>query len=244
MPFYTELCDVYDALFPVSDAQRFLFDDLSKSLPVRRVVDAGCGSGAQLLHFARRGIACTGFDPDPALSDLARRKLAPYPDARVETGGFADLPRLVREPADLVLCLGNSIVHVPQEDAARFVADAGARLRPGGALLVQLLHYDRLLREGVAELPVMRADGGAVEFARRYLWEGPRRLRFLTELRFPGSGGGRVVRNDIPLFPIYREELRDMLTRAGFAGIEFFGDFARSVLSADSDAIVSIARTR
>ena len=35
----------------------------------------------------------------------------------VETGGFSDLTRLAPVPSDLLMCLGNSLVHVPQEEA-------------------------------------------------------------------------------------------------------------------------------
>jgi SAM-dependent methyltransferase len=95
LAFYTDLSDVYDALFPVSEAQRALFDRILATGRVRRVADAGCGSGAQLLPFASAGVECVGFDPDPALVALAKTKLAPFPGASVEIGGFADISRIV-----------------------------------------------------------------------------------------------------------------------------------------------------
>ena len=58
MAFYTDLCGVYDALFPVSEAQAALFDRILSTGAVRRVADAGCGSGAQLLRFAVAGADC------------------------------------------------------------------------------------------------------------------------------------------------------------------------------------------
>jgi glycine/sarcosine N-methyltransferase len=241
LAFYTDLSDVYDALFPVSAAQRSLFESLLRSGRVRRVADAGCGTGAQLIPFAEAGIPCVGFDPDPSLVALARTKLAPYPDVRVELGGFADTLRLVRPPADLLLCLGNSLVHVPQEEAARFLLDAAQATTAAGGILVQILNYDRLLREGITELPRMTAADGAMEFLRRYAWEGPRKVRFRTTLTFPDLKGRRVFRNDIPLFPIYPGELRAMLERAGFSRIDASGDFAGSPFAPESEALVCLA---
>lgn len=242
MAFYTDLSGVYDALFPVSEAQRRLFADLFETMRIRRVVDAGCGTGAQLQEFARRGASCIGFDPDPALVALARRRLAPYPDARIEVGGFADVTRLAGTDADLVLCLGNSLVHVLQEEAARFVENAASVLAPGGWFLVQILNYDRLSRSRVTELPPLKAREGRIALRRRYAWEGPRKVLFRTELSVGGDGGARRARNEIPLFPIYPDELHGMLIRAGFASIERFGDFARSEFSNDSEALVCLAR--
>ena len=242
MTFYTDLSEVYDALFPVSSAQRSLFDGILKEGWVSRVADAGCGSGAQLLHFASAGISCVGFDPDPALVALARRKLAPFPDARIEIGGFADMARVVTPAVDLVLCLGNSLVHVAQEDARRFLADAAGAISPAGGILVQILNYERLLRGSVAELPLMRADDGAIEFRRRYDWESPRKVGFRTALRIARGDEPLVIRNDIPLYPIYPDELWEMLAAAGFSRIRYSGDFAGSEFTPESEALVCLAR--
>ena len=241
MAFYTDLCDVYDALFPVSEAQRALFDRLLESGRVRRVADAGCGSGAQLLPFAEAGTDCVGFDPDPALAARASAKLEPFSRARVTIGGFADVARIVSLPVDLLLCLGNSLVHVPQDEAASFIRDAAGVLSAGGKILLQILNYERLLLGKITSLPLMTAEEGAIEFRRSYLWEGQRRVRFRTSLRISGGEEPRVLRNDIPLYPIYPDELWDMLSRAGFSGISFFGDFAGSAFSPESEALVALA---
>jgi glycine/sarcosine N-methyltransferase len=244
MALYTDLSEVYDVLFPVSDAQRALFDRLLAAGRVRSVVDAGCGSGAQLLPFAAAGTEALGFDPDPALAARAREKLASFPRARVEVAGFADMSRLVSAPADLVLCLGSSLVHVPQDDAARFLGDARAVLSEGGEILLQILNYERMMLRRVTELPVLRAagTGGAIVFRRTYEWQEVRNVRFRTELEFAGEGGRRVLENDIPLYPIYPYELWEMLSGAGFSDIRFFGDFARSVFAPTSEALVCLAR--
>ncbi len=241
MAFYTDLSDVYDALFPVSEAQRSLFGRLLGTGRVRRVADAGCGTGAQLLPFAAAGAECVGFDPDPALVSRASSKLAPYPHARVERGGFADLSRIVSPPADLLLCLGNSLVHVPQDEVARFLRDSAGVLAEGGEILIQILNYERLLLGQVETLPLLSAEEGAIEFRRSYLWEDRRKVRFRTTLRISEGGQPRVLRNDIPLYPVYPDELWDMLATAGFTEIRFFGDFAGSEFSPESEALVGLA---
>ncbi len=242
MVFYTDLSEVYDALFPVSAAQRSFFDGILRDAWVSRVADAGCGPGAQLLHFASAGIPCIGFDPDAALVESARRRLAPFPNARVELGGFADIARLVTSPVDLVLCLGNSLVHVPHDEARRFLADAAAATSPAGGILVQILNYERLLRESVTELPLLRGQDGAAELRRRYEWESPRKVRFRTVLRIAQGDEPLIVRNEIPLYPVYPDELWEMLAAAGFPRIRYHGDFAGSEFTPQSEALVCLAR--
>ena len=242
MAFYTDISLVYDDLFPVSPEQRALFDALMDDGGTRSVFDCGCGTGSQLLPFAVASLSCFGFDPDSSLVAIARRKLATYPKTRIEMGSFADLPRLATFSSDLLMCLGNSLVHVPQDQASRFIADAARALSRSGTLLVQILNYERLLREGVTELPMLRASEGTVEFRRRYEWEGDRKVVFRTSLRFAGSDEPRIARNEIPLYPIYPEELWEMLANAGFGDIRFYGDFARSEFSPGSEALVCLAR--
>jgi len=244
LAFYTDLCGVYDALFPVSEAQAAHFDRILSTGAVHRVADAGCGSGAQLLRFAAAGADCIGFDPDPDLVALAKRKLASFPSSRVEVGGFSDTKRFVHPPADLLLCLGNSLVHVPQEDAGRFLEDAAEVLAEGGRILLQILNYERLLLHEVTNLPLMKAGEGAIEFRRSYRWEGPRSVRFLTSLRISEGGQPRIHRNDIPLYPIYPDELWEMLSRAGFSDIRYSGDFSGAEFSPESEALVCLAKRR
>ena len=240
--FYTDISLVYDDLFPVSAEQRSLLESLREGGGVRSVVDCGCGTGAQLLPFAAAGLACLGFDPDPSLVAVARRKLAVYPKTRVEIGGFSDLPRLAVEPSDLLLCLGNSLVHVPQEDAARFLSDSAKALNSAGTLLLQILNYERLMRDGVTELPLIRVAEGAVEFRRRYAWDGDRKVRFQTALRLSTGDERKIVRNEIPLYPLYPEELWEMMSNAGFGNIRYYGDFARTDFSPESEALVCLAK--
>ncbi len=240
--FYTDISLVYDDLFPMSPEQRSLLESLREEGGVRSVIDCGCGTGSQLMPFAEAGLPCVGFDPDPSLVAIARRKLAFCPRTRVEVGTFADLPRYASPPADLLLCLGNSLVHVPQEETGRFLGDASSGLSPRGTILLQILNYERLLRDGVTELPLLRTGDGSVEFRRKYVWESGRVVRFGTALRFSAGDQPRIARNEIPLYPLYPEELWEKLAAAGFTQVRFFGDFARSEFSAGSDALVCLAR--
>jgi glycine/sarcosine N-methyltransferase len=242
LTFYADISVAYDDLFPVSPAQRSLLENLREDGAVRSVVDCGCGTGSQLLPLAVHGLSCLGFDPDPSLVAIARRKLSPYPDVRVEEGAFADIPRLAASTFDLLLCLGNSLVHVPRDAAGRFLSDAASVLSSGGGMVLQILNYERLLRDGVTELPLIRSEDGSAELRRRYAWEDRGKVAFHATLRLSTPDGPMISRNEIPLYPLYPEELWEMVASAGFGDVRFFGDFARTGFSEDSEAVVCIAR--
>jgi SAM-dependent methyltransferase len=242
LSFYAEISEVYDDLFPVSEAQASLLDSLRKETGARSVVDCGCGTGAQLVPFAVSGVECLGLDPDPALVAVAREKLAAWPNVRIEEGGFADFKRLAGYASDLLLCLGNSLVHVTREQAGRFLADAAQTLSPRGQMLLQILNYERLLRDGMEELAPIRSADGFASLDRRCIWEDRRKLMFHTILEVSHKDRPRITCNEIPLYPVYPEELYEMIKAVGFKDIRFFGDFSRNAFSANSEAVVCIAR--
>jgi len=66
-------------------------------------------------------------------------------------------------------------------------------------------------------------------------------VMFRTALRVSTGGQPRVFHNDIPLHPLYPDELWEMLSRAGFSNIRFTGDFTGSEFTPDSEALVCLA---
>jgi SAM-dependent methyltransferase len=242
LSFYAELRRFYDEIFPLSAELSSLLETLSDGAPPGVVADAGCGTGNQMVPLARKGRAVIGFDPDPAMVEAAREKLAPYPCARVVRGGFAELADVAGDGLAGVVCVGNSLPHVPPREALRFVADAGSHLAPGGFLLLQVLNYGRLPREGTFSLPDIAPRGGAVRFRRSFRHAADGRLLFRGELAFPGAGGETVRReHETSLWPLLPHQVEEAVEGAGFTSVERFGDFAGTPFQPDSEAFVCLA---
>ena len=121
----------------------YVFDQLLRGrlVPGMRVLDAGCGSGRNLVYLLRSGYEVFGIDADPgairAVQELAGR-LAPH----LPAGNFrAEAIEQISFPehfADVVLC--SAVLHFARDDAQ---FDAMLRgiwkvLRPGGLLLCRL----------------------------------------------------------------------------------------------------------
>jgi ubiquinone/menaquinone biosynthesis C-methylase UbiE len=121
----------YDAARP--GYPRVIVDDLVAVAglePGSRVLEIGCGTGQLTVDLARRGLDVTAVELGPALAEVARRNLAPYPHARVVVGTFEEYE--VAEPVDAVVAA--SSFHWVAPDAR--VTRTAAALRPGGALAV------------------------------------------------------------------------------------------------------------
>ena len=121
----------------------YLFDQLLRGRlqPGMRVLDAGCGSGRNLVYFLRSGFEVFGTDADPDAIESVRMlaaTLAPHlPGANfraepVEEMSFPD------RFADAVL--SSAVLHFARDDRQfeAMVADMWRVLKPGGLLFCRL----------------------------------------------------------------------------------------------------------
>lgn len=121
----------------------YLFDQLLKGRisPGMRIVDAGCGSGRNLVYFLREGYSVFAADLDPQAVEGVRsfaRELAPSIPAsnfRVEA---VENMSFDEASADLVIC--NTVLHFARDDAHfdSMLRGAWRILKPGGIFFCRL----------------------------------------------------------------------------------------------------------
>lgn len=101
----------------------------------RRILDAGCGSGPLSAALRANGAVVTGFDASAAMVDLARQRLGEDADLHVADLA-APLPFADAEFDDVVASL---VLHY-LEDWAGPLAELRRVLKPGGRLIVSVIH--------------------------------------------------------------------------------------------------------
>lgn len=153
----------------------------------RRVLDLGCGTGVDLVHFAQGGARAVGVDAAPAAIDLARQNLAHQrlaADLAVADG--ESLP-FANDSFDYVFAHG--VVQYAADDR-RIVEECRRVLKPGGRAFFQVYNrvswlnaLSKLMKVELehVDAPVLRKYSRA-EFAR--LLAGFSDVTFITE-RFP-----------------------------------------------------------
>lgn len=108
--------------------------------PRSRVLDLGCGPGADAEVLARSGCSVVAIDWSPAMVDEARRRIsAAGLTARVQVlrTGIHELDSLPRGVFDLAFSNFGPLNCVPSlSEAARFLAE---RLRPGGVFVASVI---------------------------------------------------------------------------------------------------------
>jgi ubiquinone/menaquinone biosynthesis C-methylase UbiE len=118
-----------------------------------RIVDVGGGTGGFAVHLAELGHRVTVVDPSPdALAALARRAREVGVEVIGVQGDLSDLPALVDDDPDVVLCHG--VLEVVDDPAAA-VATIHSVLRPGGllSLLVAQRHAAVIARAMAGHFP-------------------------------------------------------------------------------------------
>ena len=79
-----------------------------------------------------------------------------------------------------------------------------------------------------------------MRFVRHYTYDhGRNRIIFKTLLTVKKAM--TEIENEIPLYPLRRAELEAALVKSGYEGVEFYGDFNRGELKADSLPLVAEA---
>ena len=103
----------------------------------KRVLEIGCGTGTDLLQFARGGAQVTGLDLTPRSIEIARSRFAVYGCAGEFAIGDAENLAFPDESFDLVYSFG-VLHHAP--DTERAINEAHRVLRRGGRAIVMLYH--------------------------------------------------------------------------------------------------------
>ena len=240
MGFYEEISKYYDRIFPAGKEQ-LEWIQKTAGLPPERLLDVACGSGTYAVELAGRGYDVTAVDLDDEMVRKTREK------ARLAGVSLKAHSLSMLELADgiherdfrCVYCIGNSIVHLQnQEEIGSAVEQMAGLLQTGGSLLLQIMNYDRILHYGIDRLPTIREEDGSLVFERRYLRDGTaERIFFDTTL----TVNGERYENSIPLFPLRYAQINQILQNAGLRDICFFGDFLETPYSLDSYVLVAKA---
>ena len=137
-----------DAVWLAVGQQHFdLFNAFAKMTdfprPVKRVLEWGCGGGANAVHFAREAEEFIGVDvSQPALDECGkqfkREALSNLTPALIDVRDYSDVIRRFAGTVDLFLCTYVFEVLPSQQHGVQLLEAARELLRPGGMALIQI----------------------------------------------------------------------------------------------------------
>lgn len=248
MQFYDDIAEDYDDMM---DFERRLGTAVSFARAVvdrygvAAACDVACGTGLYALALARAGIErVSGADLSAKMLAAARRH-GEQLDLDVEWFhcGMQDSRECLAGPYDLLLCLGNSLPHVLTEPELRAVLSGfHSQLKPGGHVIVQVLNYDRILRQQVRIVDVTRSPRADAEFVRFYDFL-ERTVRFnLLTIHWNGNQAEHRMQST-ELYPYRSDELQRAFAQHGFTNLQLYGGLDFSTYQpAESASLMLVAQ--
>lgn len=120
-------------------------------------IDLGSGFGLHSLPLAERGYAVTAIDGCQVLLNELGLRSAPLPIKTI-VGDLVAFRSYVKRPAEVILCMGDTLTHLPEFAAVdSLLENAAAALRPGGVFAATFRDYSKTLTGDDRFIPV-RSD--------------------------------------------------------------------------------------
>ncbi|QOY36531.1 class I SAM-dependent methyltransferase [Anaerobacillus isosaccharinicus] len=232
MEFYNQLSQYYDIIFPLNKQS---VDFIKEHLVDGPVLDLAAGTGNHALALARDGFQVTATDLDENMVVKIKEKAA-LDEVTIIALPLAmeELDQLKDKSFSTIICLGNSLVHLNSLESVKSVTTTiYDLLDQNGKLMIQIVNYDRVLNEGITELPLINREKEQISFRRIYKHE-ENKILFKGELTI----GGETLENEISLLPITSQQLVDVLTSVGFSKINLFGSFKGEPFEINSPALI------
>ncbi len=125
-------------------------------------VDLGAGFGMHSLPLARRGFKVVAVDSyEPLLQELRSR--AGSLAVRTVNADLVDFVNQLALPADVILCMGDTLTHLPDAASVELLfAGVAAALAPGGVFVTTFRDYASALLQGDGRFILVRADANRI----------------------------------------------------------------------------------
>jgi len=210
--FYQSINDYYDNIFPLNQAQ---VDFVKQQMPdpASKLLEVGCANGK--LTDALSDYEISGIDLESSFIKTAKKR---YPYIDFTALNMLDINKL-NEHFDGIICFGNTLVHISENEIKTFITKCYDSLDDGGKLMIQILNYEYIIKDKVTRLPLI--DNVKIMFERQYRHANP----FLFNTVLTVKDTGAKIKNSVSLTPIQSKTLGTILKDSGFSDIHFYGDF-------------------
>jgi len=237
--FYNSASAYYDKMIDFDSALQKRKILLSNFIDekIKSVADVGCGTGVDSISLSQLGLNVTAFDPSSEMINTARTN-SEKNNCKIDfhTFGANEIPKTYYNKFDLVVSLGNTLANIPFTKIEKSVAKLFKLLKNEGRVLIQILNYEKILKEKERIVNITKKDDEY--FIRFYDFE-KKDLTF-NILKFNADQTSRKELISTKIFPYKAKELKKVFKVAGFKKIELFGGLDKQpfVAKTSTDSIL------
>src|SRR5690554_5497487 len=113
--FYSSIAAHYHEIFPYNPMQLQFVEKQVGGLQGKQIIDAGCATGELAFQLAQKGAEVSAIDLNDDLLDKAKSTKL-HPGLTFFKMDMLEIPNYFpHEQFDVVLCFGNTLVHLPTE---------------------------------------------------------------------------------------------------------------------------------
>jgi SAM-dependent methyltransferase len=200
------------------------------------LLDVPCGFGRHSVPLARAGYRVVGVDRSQALLDEARRRSGGERWPKLTRADYRELP-FADASFDAALNLFSSLGYLGDEEDTRALGEIGRVLRPGGRLVIEIMHRDLMVRRFAEHDWQMLGEGRLLLEQRTF--DPASGLAQTTQTLIEPSGERDSRTFSLRVYTA--TELLAMLDRAGFAEARCHGDLQGAPFET-STRLVVVAR--
>jgi ubiquinone/menaquinone biosynthesis C-methylase UbiE len=187
---------------------------------IKSVADVGCGTGVDSISLSQLGLNVTSFDPSAEMINTAQANSEKHNCKIVfHTFGANEIPKTFYNKFDLVVSLGNTLANIPFAMIEKSVTKFFKLLKKDGRVLIQILNYEKILREKERIVNITKKDG---EYFIRFYDFGKDDLTF-DILKFNVDQTTKKKLISTKIFPYTSKEIKKVFKEAGFKKIGLYG---------------------
>jgi SAM-dependent methyltransferase len=201
------------------------------------LLDVPCGFGRHAIPLADAGYRVVGVDRSQALLNEARRRAGNSRRPKLARADYRDLP-LPDASFDAAVNLFTSLGYLGDEEDTKALAEIGRVLRPGGRLVIEILHRDLLIRIFREQDWQLLGEGRLLLEQRTF--EPASGLAQVTQTLIETSGERESRTYSLRVYAA--TELLAMLTRAGFTEARCYGDLDGGAFGIDTRLVIAAER--
>ena len=160
MKFYDDISIFYENIFPL-EAKKLEFIE-KRTKKGDKLLDIGCATGELLFNL--QGVSGYGIDLDKKMLDFAKSR---DKSSLYSLTDMMDIHKKFDFAFDIILCLGNTLVHLKDsEEVFSFFKKVKELLKPGANFIIQVINYSHIYANGIKSLPLI--ENNLLRFERYY----------------------------------------------------------------------------